>query len=204
MRKLFLFLLLLPLIAVSQDDESYLLRITEITVKHGHNAQFAQGVKTWKKCYKDNKGENAWNMWSRVQGEGSVYALTGRMANWAEMDESTDEAAKACRMHVVNLIMPNVKSVNFNIARNLPKVSTTMSDDNTVVWVWNVKAKKPRDFMAVVNEISASLQKAEGNKRGTWYSMQGGGVQFPWRANKNSIRFHLSEHFLPKIIFTMI
>ncbi|MFH4967592.1 hypothetical protein V8G61_05230 [Gaetbulibacter sp. M240] len=175
MRKLFLFLLLLPLIAVSQDDESYLLNITEITVKQGHNAQFMEGVKTWKKCYKDNKGENPWNMWSRVQGEGSVYALTSRMANWAEMDEGADEAAKACRMHVVNLIMPNVKSANFNIASNLPKVSTTMSDDNTVVWVWNVKAKKPRDFMAVVNEISSSLQKAEGNKRGTWYSMQGGG-----------------------------
>ena len=94
MRKLFLFLFLLPLIAVSQDDESYLLRLTEITVKHGHNAQFVQGVKTWKKCYKDNKGENPWNMWSRLQGEGSVYAFTGRMANWAEMDEGAMKLVK--------------------------------------------------------------------------------------------------------------
>ncbi|GAA4281238.1 hypothetical protein [Gaetbulibacter aestuarii] len=175
MRKLFLLLLVLPLVAFAQEDESFLLNISEITVKHGHNAQFMEGVKTWKKCYKDNKGDEPWNMWRRVQGEGTVYALTSRMANWAEMDEDGDEASKACRMQVVNLIMPHVKSVNYNIARYMPKISSMGSNDNTVVWVWNVQTSNSRDFMAVVNEIAASLQKAEGTKRGAWYGLQGGG-----------------------------
>lgn len=178
MRKLFLLLLVLPLIGFAQDNESFMLNITEITVKNGHNAQFVEGVKTWKKCYKDNKGEDPWNMWRRVQGEGTVYALTSRMANWAEMDEDGDEAGRACRMQVVNLIMPHVKSVNYNIARFMPKISATNSmDDATVVWVWNVQASNSRDFMDVVNEIASALKKADGDRRGTWYSVQGGGTE---------------------------
>lgn len=180
MRKLFLLLLVLPLLAFAQDNESFLLNISEITVKHGHNAQFMEGVKTWKKCYQDNKGDEPWNMWRRVQGEGTVYALTSRMANWAEMDKEGDDASKACRIHVVNLIMPHVSSVNYNIARYLPKVSTmNSSDENTLVWVWDVKTSNSRDFMEVVREISGAIQKAEGNKRGAWYSMEGGGPDAP-------------------------
>ena len=53
MRKLFYALLLLPFFAVSQENEAFLLNVSEITVKTGHNAQFVEGVKSWKKCYKD-------------------------------------------------------------------------------------------------------------------------------------------------------
>jgi hypothetical protein len=51
MRKLLYALLLLPFLVVAQGNESLLLNLSEITVKHGHDAQFVEGVKSWKKCY---------------------------------------------------------------------------------------------------------------------------------------------------------
>jgi len=175
MRKLFYVLLLLPFFAVSQGNEAFLLNLTEITVKQGHDAQFVEGVKSWKKCYKDNDGKDPWNMWKRVQGEGSVYTLTSRMAKWAEMDEDGDSAGKECRMTAVNFIMPHVKSMHYNIARSMPDVSTkSTSEDSKLVWVYNAKTSNSNDFTDVVKELTSALKKAEGDSRGTWYSLQGG------------------------------
>ena len=94
MRKLLYLLLILPMIAVSQENESFLLNLSEITVKPGHDAQFLEGVKSWKKCYVDSEGKDKWNMWRRVQGKGSVYTLTSTMANWAEMDDESNNFKK--------------------------------------------------------------------------------------------------------------
>jgi len=114
-------------------------------------------------------------MWRRVQGEGTVYTLTSRMPNWAEMDKDGDPAGKDCRMKVVNLIMPHVKSAHYNIAGNLPKVSTdNMPEDTKLVWVWNVKTSSDRDFMDVIGQVSATMKKVEGTNRGIWYSLKGG------------------------------
>ena len=176
MRKLLYLLLLIPVVLVSQENESFLLNLSEITVKSGHDAQFIEGVKSYKKCYNDNEGKDKWNMWRRVQGEGSVYTFTSTMANWAEMDDDNDPAGKECRMKVVNLIMPHVKSVHYNIARSIPAFSrsTGMPEDTKVVWVYNVKTNNSTSFREVVGEINKSLKKAEGDSRGTWYSTVGG------------------------------
>lgn len=176
MRKLLYLLLLSPIVMLSQNNESFLLNLSEITVKSGHDAQFMEGVKSYKKCYNDNEGKDKWNMWRRLQGEGSVYTFTSTMANWAEMDDDNDPAGKECRMKVVNLIMPHVKSVHYNIARSMPSFSrsTGMPEDTKVVWVYNVKTKNSTSFKEVVEEISKSVVKAEGDNRGTWYSVAGG------------------------------
>lgn len=175
MRKLLYLMLLLPIVVVSQVNESFLLNLSEITVKPGHSAQFIEGVKLWKECYVENNGEDKWNIWKRVQGEGTVYTMTSRMAKWAEMDENADEAGKACRTIVLNFIIPHVKSVHYNIARSMPDVSTTASmEDATVVWVYNAKTSNSTNFMEVVKEITAATKKVEGNPRGTWYSLAGG------------------------------
>lgn len=176
MRKLLYLLLLSPIMLLSQENESFLLNLSEITVKSGHNAQFIEGVKSWKKCYVDNEGKDKWNMWQRMQGEGTVYTLTSTMAKWAEMDDDNDPAGKECRMQVVNLIMPHVKSVHYNIARSMPDYSrsTGMPEDTGLVWVYNVKTKNSTDFREVVGEITSALKKAEGDSRGTWYNTVGG------------------------------
>ena len=161
---------------LSQESESFLLNLSEITVKSSHNAQFLEGVKSWKKCYMDNEGKDKWNMWKRLQGEGNVYTLTSTMANWAEMDDDSDAAGKECSMKVVNLIMPHVKSVHYNIARSMPSLSrsTGMPEDTKVVWVYNVKTNNSTDFKEVVEEVISTLKKTEGDSRGTWYSVVGG------------------------------
>jgi hypothetical protein len=176
MRKLLYLLLLLPFVVVSQGNESFLLNLTEIHVKQGHEAQFIEGVKTWKKCYQDNEGKDKWNMWRRVQGEGSVYTLTSSMAKWAEMDDDNDIAGKECRIKVVNLIRPHIKSTNYSIARSMPEVSRTtpMPEDTKLVWVYNVKTSNSDSFREAVKEMSAAMKKAEGDSRATWYNVQGG------------------------------
>lgn len=176
MKKLVLVVLLMPFLIVAQQNESILLNLSEITVKPGHHAQFIQGVKAWKECYLENNGEDKWNMWRRVQGVGSVYIMTSVMANWAEMDEKGDEAGKECRMLVVNLIMPHVESVHYNIARSLPKLSrnSPMPEDTGLVWVYNVQVNNSTDFNHVISETSKAIKNAEGDGRGTWYSTIGG------------------------------
>ena len=176
MRKLLCLILLLPLIVVSQENESFLLNLTEMTVKNGHDAQFKEGVKSWKKCYQENEGKDKWNVWHRVQGEGSVYTITSTMANWAEMDDDNNAAGKECRMIAVNLIRPHIKSRNYNIARSMPLVSrsTPMPEDTKLVWVYNVKTSNSDSFKEAVKEINAAIKKAEGDSRATWYNVQGG------------------------------
>ena len=177
MRKLLCLVLLLPLMAVSQSNESILLNMTELTVKHGHSEAFAEGVKAYKKCYMDNGGTNKWNMWHRVQGEGSVYVITSTMAKWAEMDDNNDDAAKKCWINIVNLVRPHLTSVAYNIARSMPEVSRTtpMPETTTLVWVYNAKTSNGTAFREGISELSAAMKKAEGNLRGTWYNVQGGG-----------------------------
>lgn len=40
-----------------------LLSVTEFTIKPGHEMQFREGVKAWKACYLENKGEWTWRLW---------------------------------------------------------------------------------------------------------------------------------------------
>lgn len=176
MKKLLFMVLLFPLLAVSQSNSSILLNMSEFTIKPGHEAQFTEGVKAWKKCYLDNEGTWKWNMWRRVQGEGSVFVLTSTMANWAEMDDDNDEAGQKCWVNAINLIMPNVKSVNYNIARTMPNLSRTtpMPESTTVVYVYNVKTSNGDAFREVVAELVGAMKKADGDTRGTWYDVQGG------------------------------
>ena len=176
MKKLLFVILLVPLMVISQENDSFLLTLSEITVKPGHDAEFVEGVKSWKACYLENNGEDKWNMWKRLQGKGNVYTVSGRMANWAEMDEDGDDAGKACRELVINKIMPHVKSFHYNIAKFMPKVSRTapFSDDTGLVWVGNFKVKNSSHFNHCVKEVSSAIRTAEGDNRGYWYATMGG------------------------------
>lgn len=176
MRKLLFLVVLLPLMALSQSNESVLLGMTELNVKFGHNEQFLEGMKTYKKCYVDNGGTNKWNLWQRVQGEGSVYTLTSTMAKWAEMDEDRDEAGKKCWINVVNLVRPHLQSVGYNIASSIPALSRTsaMPESTSMVFVYYVKTSNGMAFRETAAELSAAVKKAEGDTRYTWYSVQGG------------------------------
>jgi hypothetical protein len=179
MKKLLLSLVLvLPFFVVAQNDAKKLLNLTEINVKYGHNEEFSEGVKKWKKCYLDNKGTEKYNLWHRVQGKGNVYVLTGWLGKWADMDKK-DEAGDKCSNVVKEAIWPHVESINYNIAETMPDVSTTLDPSTTIVWVTYFKVNNGTVFNEVIKETSAARTKIEGKTRGIWYDVQGGSADTP-------------------------
>lgn len=76
-------IMILPFMAFAQEVEERIMTMTTFKVKQGHGEQFKDGVKKWKECYTSNGGEDNWNFWTRVQGEGTVYGVTGFMDKWA-------------------------------------------------------------------------------------------------------------------------
>lgn len=175
MKKLLIIILMLPLMAISQDAKEQLLSLTEFTVKHGHSAPFLDGIKKVKECYTENGGKDTWNFWSRVQGVGDVYGVSSFMPNWAEMDKE-DEAWDSCRMIMMNFIMPHVESVNYSIAQTQSGWSKKgSSDDMKLVWVTYFRVKNGALFTEVVKDVTSTLAKEEGDNRGYWYSFMGGG-----------------------------
>ena len=179
MKKLLLLALLIPMLALAQNDGGKLLNMSEITLKPGHESQFIAGVKMWKECYLEQKGTDKFNVWRRVQGEGIMYVLTGLMDNWAEMDKE-DAAGKECRMKVLDFIMPHVEKVNYNIARTMPEVSkSTPSEGTKLVWVSFFRVDNGVVFNEIIKETSSLLRSVEGTPRGTWYTFAGGGPDSP-------------------------
>jgi len=161
------------------DNPGIIMSLTEFTVKAGHNTQFTEGIKTWKTCYLENKGEWTWNMWQRIQGEGNVYVLTSTMANWAEMDNTSDEAAQACQNMVRDLINPNVEKTVQNMARSIPDLSKTSPSEGSVANVFFFRVKNSTKFRGVVDEVENVLNRVEGEPRGYWYGAVGGDLNAP-------------------------
>ena len=161
-----------------QAQEKYILSTTEFTVKNGHEMQFEDGVKEWKACYLSNNGKWTWNMWKRYNGKGSVYVLASRSKTWAEMDES-DEAGKKCRQIVMDKIIPHVECTEDNFATSIPEFSRVGTSEMNVVWASYFVVENSVLFREIINEISGIMQKAEGDKRGTWYVSNGGGPESP-------------------------
>lgn len=179
MKKLLYLLLLLPYLVVAQVAESQILTMSELTIKQGHNEQFKAGVKLWKECYEKNNGTDSWNLWSRMQGEGNVYVLTGLVKNWAELDKD-DPASEPCRAIVRDLIMPHIEKNVYHLASTMPELSTTKQNpDRTVVWVTYFRVKNSTVFNATIKEIGAAVKAVEGDVRGTWYSFIGGAEEAP-------------------------
>lgn len=159
-----------------RQEGSVILNTTEFTIKPGHNTKFQEGVKAWKACYIKNEGTWHWDMWSRLQGEGNVYALTSISPNWADFDE-TDEAARNCSDIGRELINPHVESTKRNVNYTMPENSSSnpWSAESKVAYVtyWNVNNYVK--FMEVVNEVHNAMKEKEGNIRTYWYRSEGGG-----------------------------
>lgn len=179
MKKFAFILLILPFVALGQSFEKGILTMTEITIKQGHRVQFEEGVKKWKACMLENGSEDSWNVWSRVQGEGTVYGLTSFMENWAEM-EKEDEAGKSCYSIVTNFIMPHIEKVNYNMASTLPDWSKkTLSTDTKVIWASYFRVKDRMLFTEVVKDVTSTVASKEGQPRGLWYVLEGGSEMAP-------------------------
>ena len=164
---------------VAGAQEKQILSLTEFTVKNGHEKQFEDGIKAWKACYLENKGEWTWNMWKRYNGKGSVYGLTSASPTWAKMMEENDPADKKCHQIVMDKIIPHIESTENNFATNMPEYSKSAIVEMNVIWVTYFKVDNSVSFKEVVKDIADIQQKTEGDKRSYWYSANGGGPESP-------------------------
>ena len=160
--------------SLAQTPEKFILSTTEFTVKGGHERDFEEGIKAWKACYLENKGEWTWTMWQRYNGKGSVYVLASRSANWAEFDDENDEAGKKCRQIAMYQIVPHIESSENNFATSVPEWSKTSAAEMGVIWVSFFQVENSSLFRDVIKETSDIIQKAEGDKRSYWYDVDGG------------------------------
>ena len=164
---------------ISHAQEKFILSVTEFTVKNGHEKHFEDGIKEWKECYLENGGEWQWQMWKRNNGKGSVYALSSRLENWAEFDETGDEAGKKCRDIAMEKIVPHVESRENNLYNSMPDISKAATAEMGVIWVTFFQVENGKVFRDIINEISGLIKEAEGDERGYWYSAAGGGPESP-------------------------
>lgn len=169
--------LMLNKIACAQEKQ--ILSITEFTVMKGHDKQFEDGIKAWKACYLENKGTWSWNMWKRYNGKGSVYGLTSLSPTWASMMDENDPAGEKCYQIVKDNIMPHVECIENNYAASMPEISKTAIVEMGVIWVTSFRVENSVVFKEIVKEIGDITAKAEGDKRGYWYSAAGGGPETP-------------------------
>ena len=157
---------------------SKILTTTEITVKQGHDAQFIEGVKKWKECYLQNKGEDQWSMWSRQQGPGNVYIMAGTLTSWADM-EKEDMVDKECYIMLLNHIMPHIEKVNSRVSRTIPEFSRTIPKDTKYIWVTYYNVSKEHTFREVIAEVTNAIKSKEGMPRGLWYNFELGAPDTP-------------------------
>ncbi len=161
-----------------QAQDKFILSTTEFVVKSGHESKFEEGVKAWKACYLENKGTWTWTMWKRYNGKGSVYVLTSRTKNWAELDQS-DEAGKKCWQVAMDKIVPHVESTDDNFATSIPEFSRAGASEWGVVWVSNFRVDNSVLFRDIIKITSESIKKAEGDVRSYWYVQNGGSPESP-------------------------
>lgn len=165
--------------AQALEEGSMLLTTTELTIKPGHNTQFQEGVKAWKQCYLDNEGDWTWDVWSRMNGTGNVYVLASFMGSWAEMDNTSDEAAQACQNLAEKLINTSVETATRNLSRTIPSLSKVEPVPNDVINVTYWRVNNSTLFMESIGEIVTAMSNAEGDSRGYWYSSNGGDLNTP-------------------------
>ena len=161
----------------SWAQEKLILTTNEFTVKNGHKSQFEEGVKAWKACYLENKGEWTWTMWKRLNGKGTVYVLSSMSPNWAKMDDENDAAGKKCRQVAIDKIFPYVESTEDNFATAMPEFSREGNSEWGVIWVTFFRVENSPLFKETVQEIGNIMKDVEGDKRGYWYSANGGGTE---------------------------
>ena len=162
---------IMPIVYGQDAPLGHLMSVTEFTVKPGHEMQFREGIKAWKACYLENKGEWTWRLWSRQQGEGNVYVLASDMPNWAEMDK-TDEKGKNCQMLAMNMINPHVEKAVNHMTRFQPGISSEKPLEGDIIRVGFYKLNPTHGYkmMEVVKEVEAIRIKAGVGIPGYWYS----------------------------------
>lgn len=158
-------------VLAQDDDESYILEMTEVGVKLGHTAKFREAVKPYNACVAENDADADWSAWRNVGGDGTTYHFVSTMANWAEMDAS-DEALESCWSEHMDSIMAHVDSVSTSFARPMAAWSGD-AEGYDVVRLHQFRVDDGDLFRETVGAITSIMKEAEYEHLGYWYEMIG-------------------------------
>lgn len=171
-------LLVSSMAAIAQEeDESYILEMTEVGIKLGHEAKFRDAVKPFNACIVENDADADWSAWRNVGGDGTTYWFVSTMTGWAEMD-SPDQAGMKCWPEHVDNIMPHVSSISTSFARPMPDWSGDAEGYN-VVRLHQFRVDDGSAFREAVGAITSILKEAEHEHLGSWYDMIGNSSNEP-------------------------
>lgn len=164
-------------VLAQDEDESYILEMTEVGVKLGHTAKFREAVKPFNACIAENDPEAEWSAWTNVGGDGTTYHFVSRRANWAEMD-SPDKAGETCWPEHIDNITEHVDSVSTRFARSKPAWSGD-AEGYTVVRLHQFRVKDSEAFSEAVGATTSIMKEAEYKHMGAWYEMIGSSSNEP-------------------------
>lgn len=161
----------------AQETKGRILEMSAFTIKNGQGMAFANGTEQWVKCYGENGGKDVLNGWWEMNGDASVFVLTSMIPNFAALDDTGDDAGKACRHIAQNLILPYVESSTRGMMRHLPEWSSATMPESSVVWATSFKIKMGmgRTFRDVVKEVQELSGSKELMPHNHWYRAVGGG-----------------------------
>lgn len=158
--------------AIAQEDEdSYVLEITEVGVKIGHNSKFHEAVKSYHVCLAEREYDGTWSAWRNVDGDPNVYHFVSTMNNWAEMD-APNEVGEACWSEHHQEITAHVQSVSTSFASHMADWSGD-TEGYTVVRLHQFRVDDGDLFRETVGAITSIMKEAEYEHLGTWYDMIG-------------------------------
>lgn len=155
----------------AQDEEDYILQITEVDVKLGHVAEFREAVKPYNECLVEADSDQSWGAWRNVGGEGITYHFVTDLANWAELD-SPSEANQACWGEHGKTIMEHVSSMSTRYARPEEAWSGD-AEGYSIVRLHEFRVDNNRRFRATVSEITSIMKEAEYEHLGSWFNVIG-------------------------------
>ncbi len=154
-----------------ENNDGYLLEITKVGVKIGHDMKFNEDVKAYHQCLVEREYEGAWSAWSNVGGKGREYHFVSTMDNWAELD-SVNEAVRACWSEHHDSLTSHARSVETYYARHMADWSGD-AEGYSVVRLHQFRVKDGRAFRETVGTIAGTLKEAEYPQMGNWYNVMG-------------------------------
>lgn len=160
-----------------EDNGSYILEITQVEVKIGHDPKFREALKPYHECLAGREDAPTWSAWRNVDGNPNVYHFVSTMANWAEMD-TPNEAGMACWSEHRDGITSHVESVSIKFARRMPEWSGD-AEGYTVVRLHQFRVDDGEAFSEAVSAITGIMKEAEYAHLGSWYDVIGNGSHEP-------------------------
>lgn len=168
-----------------EEDGAYILEVTTVGVKIGHEMKFREAVKAYHQCLKDREYEGSWTAWRNVGGEGIEYHFVSTMDNWAELD-SPDEIGRTCWRENHEALTSHVNSVARSFARPLSDWSGD-AEGFTVVRLHHFRVDDNSDFRDTVGAITDIMKEAGYAHMGSWYENIGN--------DSNEPDYFVVEHF---------